>query len=141
MGLPTSPSRQRRNRALPGPGLLQPHFAHSSPLPHPSFSPSPLVSMGTKRQPPGLRRRQFPRQLATAGTGWAEVCRISERGLGVEEWGSCVFLLKMPALPAACPPHGLALIERVVATTTSMPSTENGLNCLSGRRMNSCLRR
>lgn len=45
-----------------GPDSLSPPPLESQP-----FS---LVSMGTKRQTPVLRRRQFPRQLATAGTGW-----------------------------------------------------------------------
>lgn len=35
----------------------------------------------------------------------------------------------------------LAVTDRVLATTTSMRSTEKGSNCLSGRRMNSCLSR
>lgn len=138
---PPSPVRKEQGPP-PGPG------APAAPL-CPLFSPPPtrpqpfpLVSMGTKRQPPVPRRRQFPRQLATA-RNWLglKFSGYQGRGLGMEGWGSCVFFLKTPALPATCPPQGLAVMERVVATTTSMRSTEKGLNCLSDRRMNSCLRR
>lgn len=72
---------------------------------------------------------------------WLGLKFAGYQGKGLEERSSCAFLLETTGLPATCPPQGLALMERVVATTTSMPSTENGLNCFSGRRMNSCLRR
>lgn len=69
-GPPHLPPPARKEQCPPpGPGApVDPLCLLFSPPPS-QPQPFPLVSMGTKRQLPVLRRRQFPRQLATARTG------------------------------------------------------------------------
>lgn len=140
------PSPARKEQGPPPPPAPRPRaWGPCCPTLFPSPTPASALPLGFHgdQEAASSAEEEAVSKATCYFTNWLglKFSGYQGRGLGMEEWGSCVFLLKTPALPATCPPQGLAVMERVVATTTSMRSTEKGLNCLSNRRMNSCLRR
>lgn len=138
MGFPTSfPSEEGTGPSPRAWGSCCPTLPTLLPSPNPA-SALPLGFHGDQEAASSAEEEAVSKATCyCTKLAGAEVFRISGEGVG----NGGVGLLKTPALPATCPPQGLAVMERVVATTTSMRSTEKGLNCLSDRRMNSCLRR
>lgn len=112
------------------------------PLPSPHWSLSPSLGFHGDQEADSSVEEEAVSKATCYCTNWLGLESSGYQGRGLGQRGGLLgFPSPEPSPPGRWSALGLAVMERVVATTTSMRSTEKGLNCLSSLRMNSCFRR